>query len=132
MANRITQFSRRKSASSHKRDARVSKRVPISLLDTHRTRSYKFRIVMQGARVALALVVIFSIASVLITPDPIDDVYGVLKQNHPTARQKMLAVSLWEFTIPLTVLFQLLSLASGFTRHSPAFELLDVISVWRC
>jgi hypothetical protein len=87
---------------------------------------------MQGARVALALVVIFSIASVLITPDPIDDVYGVLKQNHPTARQKMLAVSLWEFTIPLTVLFQLLSLASGFTRHSPAFELLDVISVWRC
>jgi hypothetical protein len=132
MADRITQFSRRKSASSNNQDGHVSKWIPISLLDTHKIRTYKLGIVMQGARVALALVVSFSIAYVLITPDPTDDVYGVLQPNHPTAEQKVLAVSLWEFPISLTVLLQLLSLPAEFTRHSSAFELLDVISVWRC
>jgi hypothetical protein len=131
MGNRITQFSRRKSTSSNE-TATYQSGFQFSLLDTHKTRSYKLGIVMQGARVALALVVIFSIAYVLITPDPTDDVYGVLQPNHPTAEQKVLAVSLWEFPISLTVLLQLLSLPAEFTHHFFAFELLDVISVWRC
>ena len=87
---------------------------------------------MQWARVALAMVVIFTIAYVLITPDPNDDVYGVLRSNQPDMAQKVLALSLWEFQTPLTVSFLLVALPASLSRHLAAFELLDVISVCRC
>jgi hypothetical protein len=37
---------------------------------------------MRGARVALVVVAIFSIAYVLISPDPTDDVTGVLRPDY--------------------------------------------------
>jgi hypothetical protein len=114
-----------------KRDNHASRRVPIVLLNTRKSLGYNRALMMQWARVALALVVIFSIAYVLITPDPTDDVYGVLRPNHPDIAHKVLAVSLWESQIPVTVLFHLF-LLPGRTRHLASFELLDVISVCRC
>jgi hypothetical protein len=111
---------------------RVPRKAPIVLPDSNRNRSCKLGPRMQWARVALALVVIFAIAYVLITPDPNDDVYGVLRLNHPATSQKVPAVSLWEFQIPVTVSLHLLSLPESLTRRLAAFELLDVISVCRC
>jgi len=100
-------------------------------LNTRKNRRYNRALMMQWARVALALVVIFSIAYVLVTPDPTDDVYGVVRPNHPDIAHKVLAVSLWAFQIPVTVPFHLFLLPDR-TRHLASFELLDVISVCRC
>ena len=86
---------------------------------------------MRGARVALALIVAFTIAYILITPDPTDDVDCILQQNHPVSTHRMLAVSLWEFQTRMTVLFHSFTLPRC-TRHLAKFELLDVISVCRC
>ena len=102
-----------------------------SILDRNNTRGYKSGLMMRCLRVALALAVIFSIAYVLITPDPTDDVCGVLRTNHPDIAHKMLAVSLWQSQNPVVVLLRLLVLP-GRTRHLASFELLDVISVCRC
>ncbi len=86
---------------------------------------------MRCARVALALVVIFSIAYILITPDLTDDVDGVLRLNHPGVAQRLFPVSLWEFQVPVIVLFHLFTLPTC-ARHLAALELLDLISVCRC
>lgn len=99
--------------------------------NTRKSRSYNHALMMRWARVALALAVIFSIAYVLVTPDPADDVYGVVRPNHPDIAHKVLAVSLWSFQIPVAVPFHLF-LLPGRTRHLASFELLDVISVCRC
>jgi hypothetical protein len=120
MANRLTQRNRGKSALP-----------PFALLDRNKSRSYKRLIMMRWARVALALIVAFTIAYILITPDPTDDVDGVLRPSHPAFAQRMLAVSLWEFQTPVTILFHSFPLPDR-TRHLAAFELLDVISVCRC
>jgi hypothetical protein len=120
MANQITQRNRRKSALP-----------PFVLLDSNKTRRYKLGLMMQWAKVALALLVAFTIAYILITPDPTDDVDGVLRPSHPTFAQRMLAVSLWEFQAPVAVLFRSFPLPDR-SRRLATFELLDVISVCRC
>src|SRR6266849_1627916 len=97
----------------------------------HRNRGTSAPPMMRWVKVALALVVIFTIAYILITPDPTDDVDGILRPNHPSLAQRMLAVSFWESQPPVTVLFHWLPLPDR-TRHLAAFELLDVISVCRC
>jgi len=112
--------------------AREPRRPQILLLDRNITRSYKRGIMMKWARVALALVVVFTIAYVLITPDPTDDVYGVLPPNHPALAQKVPAVSLWEFQVPIAVIILVFTLPGTFTRPFADFELLDIISVCRC
>ena len=112
--------------------AREPRRPQFLLLDNNITRSYKRDIMMKWARVALALVVVFTIAYVLITPDPTDDVYGVLPPNHPALAQKVPAVSLWEFQVPTAVMIVVFTLRGSFTRHFAEFELLDIISVCRC
>jgi hypothetical protein len=85
---------------------------------------------MRWARVALALIVVFTISYILITPDPGDDVDGILQQNHLVSMHRMLAVSLWEFHTRMTVLFHSFTLPR-FTRRLAKFELLDFISVCR-
>jgi len=120
MANQTTLPNRRKSAL-----------LPFVLLDRNKTRSYKIGIMMRWARVALALLVAFTIAHILITPDPADDVDGILQQNHPASAHRMLAVSLWEFQTPVSVLLHLFTFTDR-SQHLAAFELLDVISVCRC
>ena len=114
-----------------KRDNGAAGRVPFAPLDSNKTRGYKRGVMMRGARVAPALVVILTIANILITPDPTDGVDGTVRPNHPAFAQRMLAVSLWEFQTPITVLFHSFTFP-GRGRHLAAFELLDIISVCRC
>jgi hypothetical protein len=120
MANQITLPNRRKSAL-----------FPFVLLDRNKTRSYKLGIMMRWTRVALALLAAFTIAYILITPDPTDDVDGILQQNHLASANRMLAVSLWEFQTPVSALLHLFTFTDR-GQHLATFELLDVISVCRC
>ncbi len=108
------------------------RRLQFFLLDGNITRSYKRDIMMKWARVALALVVVFTIAYVLITPDPTDDVDGVLPPNHPALAQKVLAVSLWEFQVSIAVIVLVFTIPGSFARHFSALDPLDIISVCRC
>jgi hypothetical protein len=101
------------------------------LLDRGRSRSYKRCSMMRFARVALAVVAIFSIAYVLITPDPTDDVPGALRWNHPAMEQRLFAVSLLQSWILVIVLLHFFTSPTS-TRHLAALELLDLISVSRC
>jgi hypothetical protein len=86
---------------------------------------------MRFARVALAVVGIFSIACVLITPDPTDDVAGALRSNHPAMEQRLFVVSLWQSWI-LVVVFLHFFTSPASTRHLATLELLELISVNRC
>ena len=86
---------------------------------------------MRFARVALAVVAIFSIAYVLITPDPTDDVAGVLRSNHPAMEQRLFAVSLLQSWILVIVPLHFFTSPTS-TRHLATLELLDLISVSRC
>jgi hypothetical protein len=114
MASQITQRNRGKSAPS-----------PLALFQKNKI------LIQHWVRIALALMVAFTIAYILITPDPTDDVYGILQQNHPALAHRMLAVSLWEFKVPMTVLLHLFTFTDR-GQHLATFELLDVISVCRC
>jgi hypothetical protein len=101
------------------------------LLDRGRSRSYKSCSMMRFVTVALAVVAIFSIAYVLITPDPTDDVTGALRSNHPAMEQKLSAVSVLQSWILVIVLLHFFTSPTS-TRHLAALELLDLISVSRC
>src|SRR3981189_2052061 len=97
---------------------------------TQRNRAKRGR-PLGGARVGLALLVGYTNAYILITPNTRDDVDGILQQNHPTSADRMLAVSLWEFQTPVSVLLHLFTFTDR-GQHLATFELLDVISVCRC
>lgn len=114
-------------------DAFMQKPAPlqVALLDGPRSRSYKSCPMMRYARVALALIVVFSISYVLITPDPTDDVYGVLRPNHPAMAPRLLGVSPWESQLPVVDLFHSFTLPTC-TPHLATLELLDLLSIWRC
>lgn len=86
---------------------------------------------MRGARVALVVVVIFSIAYVLVTLDPTHDVVGVLRSNRPAMAQSLLAGFLWQSEIPVIVLFHLFTTLYLYSKFGRV-ELLDLISVCRC
>ena len=86
---------------------------------------------MRGVRVALVAVLIFSIAYVLISPDPTDDVYGVLRPNHSANAQRIVIVSLPLPQSPiLAVVLFLLSMTRSATQRLTASELFDCVS--RC
>ena len=86
---------------------------------------------MRFVTVALAVLAILSIAYVLITPDPTDDVTGALRSNHPAMEQKLSAVSVLQSWILVIVLLYFFTSPTS-TRHLAALELLDLISVSRC
>jgi hypothetical protein len=86
---------------------------------------------MRGARVALAVVVIFSIAYVLITPDPTDDVDGVLRPNHTAKAQRIVSLPLPLSPILAIVAF-LLPIRPNAIRRLTTSELLDLVCVCRC
>jgi hypothetical protein len=86
---------------------------------------------MRGAKVALVVVAIFSIVYVLITPDPTDDVNGVLRSNHTAKAQIIVSVPLSESPI-LVIVPLLLSMPRSATQHSATWELLDLVCVCRC
>jgi hypothetical protein len=85
----------------------------------------------RGARAALAVVAIFSIAFVLITPDPTDDVDGVLRPNHTATAQTIVSLALPQSTILVFVPF-LLPIRPSATQRLTTSELLDLVCVCRC
>jgi hypothetical protein len=85
---------------------------------------------MRGVRVALVVVAIFSIAYVLISPDPTDDVNGILRPNHSAKAQRITSLPVPESPILVVVPF-LLSMHPSATRLTTS-ELLNLVCVCRC
>lgn len=104
---------------------------PLVRLDNNKNRKYKRCIVIRCARVVLALAVIFSVSYVLITPDPTDDVVGVLRANHSFKAQRLVAVSLSQSQPPIIAILRFFT-SPICIRRLPAVELLDFIGVSRC
>jgi hypothetical protein len=86
---------------------------------------------MRGARVALVVVVMFSMAYVLITPDLTDDVDGVLRPNHQAKAQRLASLFLPQTQILVIVSF-LLSMPPSSAQRLTTSELLDLVCVCRC
>jgi hypothetical protein len=86
---------------------------------------------MRGARVVLVVVAIFSIAYVLISPDPTDDVNGALRPNHSAKAQRIVILPLPQSPIIAVVPF-LLSIRPSATQRLTTSELLDLVCVCRC
>ena len=86
---------------------------------------------IRGARVALVMVAIFSIAYVLITPDPTDDVDGVLILNHSAKAQRIVSLPLSQSPI-LVIVQSLLSTPRSAVQRLTTLELLDLVCVCRC
>jgi hypothetical protein len=86
---------------------------------------------MRGARVALAVVAIFSIAYVLISPDLTDDVDGILRPDHTANAQTIVSLSLPQSPI-LVIVSSLLSMPGSDTQRLTTTQLLDLICVCRC
>jgi len=85
---------------------------------------------IRGARIALVVVVILSIAYVLITPDPTDDVNGILRP-HRSAKAQIVSLPLAQSLIPVVAPFLLPMRPSGAQRLITS-ELLDLVCVFRC
>jgi hypothetical protein len=86
---------------------------------------------LRGARVALVVVAILSIAYVLISPDLSDDVDGVLRPNHTAKVQRIVSLPLLQFPILAIVAFLLPIRPSAIQRLTTS-ELLDLVCVCRC
>jgi hypothetical protein len=81
----------------------------------------------RAARVALAFLAIFSIAYVLVTPDPTDDATGLVRPSHLSKAQK-LAVSFIQLTTQQSVVFLLPTPLSSTQRLTT----LDLFCSYRC
>jgi len=86
---------------------------------------------MRGARIVLAVVAIFSIAYVLITPDLTDDVDSVLRPSHTAKAQRIVSLPLLESAILVVVPF-LLPIRPNVTQGLGVSELLDLVCICRC
>jgi hypothetical protein len=86
---------------------------------------------MRAARVALIVVAIFSLVYVLITPDPTDDVDGILRLNHSAKAQRIVSLPLPQSPI-LVIVPSLLSMPRSATQRLTRSELLDLVCVCRC
>jgi len=81
----------------------------------------------RAARVALALLAIFSIAYVLVTPDPTDDATGLVRPSHLSKAQK-LAVSFIQLTTQQSVVFLLPTPLSSNQRLTTLY----LFCIYRC
>jgi hypothetical protein len=79
----------------------------------------------------LVVVVILSIAYVLITPDPTDDVDGVLRPHHTAKAQRVVSLPLVQSPILVVAPFHLPMRPSGAQRLITP-DLLDLVCVCRC
>ena len=78
------------------------------------------------------MIVIFAIAYVLITPDPTDDVEGILRQNHQAKVQKLVSLSLPQLQVFVIVVFLLSMSSTRSAQRLTSSELLDLVCVCRC
>ena len=85
---------------------------------------------LRGVKIALVVVAIFSITYVLISPDPTDDVNGILRPNHTAKAQRIVSLPLPQSPILAVVLF-LLPIRASATRRLTTTELLDLVCVCR-
>ena len=81
-------------------------------------------------RIGLALLGVFAIAFVLITPDPNDDVPGVLKQGHLDKFLRLAVSSIEPLAVQSVMLFLPTPLCSK--QQLTASELLDLFCIHRC
>lgn len=63
----------------------------ICTLDRGKTGGCRLARMMRVVTIGLAVVVILSCATVLITPDPADDIHGILHHDHSVRGHKLLA-----------------------------------------
>ncbi|MBI3478494.1 MAG: hypothetical protein HY010_22430 [Acidobacteria bacterium] len=83
---------------------------------------------MRLAKVGLAIVIVVSVASILITPDPSDDVNGVLQQRHAVK-----AASITVSVVPLHIVPRIsVRLAPESLRPMVRSNLLDLVCVLLC
>jgi hypothetical protein len=81
-------------------------------------------------QVVLVLLAIFSIVYVLATPDPSDDVNGVLRPNH-FGKVLKLALCVVLPLAPQAAIFRL-SIQSNSNQPSTTLELVDLFCTYRC
>lgn len=84
----------------------------------------------RGAGIALALLAAFAITLVLVTPDPTDDVLGILNRNHLDKFQK-LDVFFIRPPVQQCLIFRLAPPPNSHQRLS-TLELFDLDCVYRC
>lgn len=84
----------------------------------------------RGVQIALALLAVFAITLVLITPDPTDDVPGILNSTHLCKGQRL---TLFSISPPAQQYFinRLPARANSHQRLS-TLELFDLDCVYRC
>ena len=86
---------------------------------------------MRMLQIVVILVVVLSVAYVLITPDPSDDVEGILVSNHPLTAHTLIGVSVPHIQM-LTIVVAPLSRVPTFIKCVTTSELLDLTCVYRC
>jgi hypothetical protein len=101
-------------------------------LDGYRKGCYQLELMIRVLQIVVALAMVFSIAYVLITPDPTDDVEGILlSSNHPLTVHRLIGVSVPQFQM-LTIVLACLSTVPAFNQCLNTSELLDLTCVYRC
>ena len=84
----------------------------------------------RGVRIALALLAVLTITVVLITPDPSDDVLGIVNCGHLDQVQKLTVCSI-NPPAQQCLIFLLLTPTDSHPRLS-SLELVDLVCVYRC
>ena len=98
----------------------IAKRVVINLY-----------LMSRAAQVALALLAIFLITYVLVTPDPTDDATAVLQVSH-FGKAQMHAVYVVLLLAPQIAIFRLSTPSSSNQQQSTTLELVDLFCTYRC
>lgn len=88
------------------------------------------RVMIRGVRIALALLAVLAITVVLVTPDPSDDVLGIMNCSHPEQVQKLTVCSI---NPPAQQFLMSLLPAPPNSHHRlSSLELFDLACVYRC
>lgn len=85
---------------------------------------------LRAAQIVLALLAAFAIALVLVTPDPTDDVPGILNGNHLDKIQKLAVCSI-NLPAQQCLMFRLPAPSNSHHRLTTS-ELFDLVCVYRC
>ena len=86
---------------------------------------------MRVLQIVVVFAVVLSVAYVLITPDPTDDIEGILQSSHPLTAHRVIGVSVPHFQM-LTIVLAPLPKVPTFIKCVTTSELLDLTCVYRC
>jgi len=107
-----------------------SQLIGLCLLTIAKRGAINSHLMSRPAQVALALLAIFSITYVLVTPDPTDDVTSVLRPSHFGKAQTLAGCVVLPLA-PQIAIFRL-STPSCWNQRSTTLELVDLICTYRC